>query len=64
MSFNLEGTINQLRLEICRLQPTKEAMMACQEECKDRMHDDTLDGFYIAMILFGVFLIGYIVGKY
>jgi hypothetical protein len=64
MKYNLEGSDTQLRLEICAIQPNYRSMMECTHKLQEFNKDDAILGFWVAWIMIGLFVIGYVVGRW
>lgn len=61
--FNLDGTSNQLRNEICKLQTNIGEIRKCNTELQIINSDDSMSGFMVAVLLLAVWLFGYFAGK-
>lgn len=62
MKYNLNGSANQLRLEICNLQHEYSAIQACNNDLQKFISDESMTGFYIALIFALTFIMGYFIG--
>lgn len=56
MKYNLNGTSNELRAEICALQKDIGSIRECNQQLKQAMSNDSADGFFIGF--FCVVLLG------
>lgn len=63
MKYNLSGTSNELRLEICALQKDYKSVIECNSEVKSVLNDDAMCGFEIALLFLTVGFIGFIIGR-
>jgi len=61
--YNIEGSSNQLRLEICALQKDTATIQDCNHELMKFNSDDSWAGFMVAILFVFVFLSGYWLGK-
>lgn len=61
--FKLNGSNNELRIEICMLQKDMASITQCNEQLKSAISTDALSGFFIAVIILMIFSFGYGLGK-
>lgn len=64
MKYNLNGSATQLRLEICAIQPDYKSMMECTHKLQEFNQDACLSGFGIALMMIGLLIIGFIMGRF
>lgn len=63
MKFNLDGSRNELRSDICMLQKDANAMRECHAELKTCMTDDGIAGFMVCVMIVVIWVIGFVMGK-
>jgi hypothetical protein len=63
MKYNLAGTSNELRTEICSLQKDITAIRDCNTQLKTEMSNDAATGFAIAFFVVLIWVIGFCMGK-